>query len=135
MRLLLLFALPALLAAQELNPAKLRQLPTDAWPTYNGDYSGRRFSPLALLNTANVHHLSLAWAARVTNGASGHGVRISATPLMVGGILYFTDIDNVWALDARSGHEIWRYYRESKGDMPRTGNRGVRASLPGSIPR
>jgi acido-empty-quinoprotein group A len=99
--------------------------PPDSWPTYNGDYSGRRFSPLTALNTGNVRHLSLAWASRVTNGASGHGVRISATPLMVDGTLYFTDVDNVWAMDARSGRELWRYYRESKGNMPRTGNRGV----------
>ncbi len=115
-RLLCIFVLAAL---------RLRAQPADSWPTYNGDYSGRRFSPLANLNTDNVRHLSLAWASRVTNGAPGHGVRISATPLMVNGILYFTDLDNVWALDARSGHELWRFYRESKGEMPRTGNRGV----------
>jgi acido-empty-quinoprotein group A len=108
-----------------LTALALRAQPADSWPTYNGDYSGRRFSPLTQLNTANVQHISLAWVSRVTNGASGHGVRISATPLMVEGILYFTDLDNVWAMDARSGKELWRYYRESKGDMPRTGNRGV----------
>jgi len=100
------------------------QLP-DSWPTYNGDYSGRRFSPLTTLNTGNVQDLSLAWAARITNRAEGYGVRISATPLMVDGVLYFTSLDNIWAMDARSGREIWHYYRESKGDMPRTGNRGV----------
>jgi alcohol dehydrogenase (cytochrome c) len=44
---------------------------------------------------------------------------------MVDGILYFTSLDNVWALDARSGREVWHWYREAKGDMPRTGNRGV----------
>jgi glucose dehydrogenase len=66
-----------------LTALALRAQPADSWPTYNGDYSGRRFSPLTQLNTANVQHISLAWVSRVTNGASGHGVRISATPLMV----------------------------------------------------
>jgi glucose dehydrogenase len=35
--------------------------PTDSWPTYNGDFSGRRFSPLTRVNAGNVHALSLAW--------------------------------------------------------------------------
>ena len=59
------------------------------------------------------------------NGAAGHGVRISATPLLANGVLYVSSLDNVWAVDARSGRELWRYYRESIGNMPRTGNRGV----------
>ena len=99
--------------------------PADSWPTYNGDYSGRRYSPLTLLNATNVRHLSPAWATRFVGGAPAGGVRISSTPLMVDGILYVTSLDNVWAVDARSGREIWHFYRESKGDMPRTGNRGV----------
>jgi alcohol dehydrogenase (cytochrome c) len=39
------------LAAQGLDPAQLLKLPTNNWPTYNGDYSGRRFSPLARINS------------------------------------------------------------------------------------
>ncbi len=115
-------AIPVLLVGVAMASGALAQ---DSWPTYNGDYSGRRFSTLSRLDTTNVQNLSLAWATRFTGGAAGVGVRISSTPLMVDGILYFTSIDNVWAVDARSGREIWRYYRESKGDMPRTGNRGV----------
>ena len=40
------------------------QIPTDAWPTYNGDYSGRRYSTLKQVNTANVKNLTPAWNAR-----------------------------------------------------------------------
>ena len=40
----------AILAAQQkpnwVDPAKFTEPPTTSWPTYNGDYSGRRFSPL-----------------------------------------------------------------------------------------
>ena len=92
---------------------------TTAWPTYNGDYSGRRFSPLTQINSTNVQKLAPAWSTKLNGG------RISGTPLMVDGVLYATALDHVWAIDARNGREIWHYYRESKGDMPRTGNRGV----------
>ncbi len=114
-----------LITALLMGSSLLAQTPDEAWPTYNGDYSGRRFSGLTQVNTGNVEKLALAWATKVTSGATGYGVRISATPLMLDGVLYFTSLDNVWAVDARSGREIWRYYREAKGDMPRTGNRGV----------
>ncbi len=117
-RVLLAICFAALASAQE-------KPPVDSWLTYNGDYSGRRFSPLTLLNTKNVDQLSLAWSTRVTNGQAGHGVRLSATPLLSDGVLYISSLDNVWAMDARTGRELWRYYRESIGPMPRTGNRGV----------
>ncbi|HKE90404.1 MAG TPA: acido-empty-quinoprotein group A [Gemmatimonadales bacterium] len=44
---------------------------TDAWPTYAGDYSQRRFSTLQQIDTANVHNLSLAWVRRLTAGPGG----------------------------------------------------------------
>ncbi len=52
------------IAAQPLDPAKLLKLPTDTWPTYNGDYSGRRYSPLKQIDARNVKSLALAWAYR-----------------------------------------------------------------------
>ena len=52
--------LASTLAAQPLDPAKLLQPPTDAWPTYNGDYTGRRYSPLTQINQSNVNTLNLA---------------------------------------------------------------------------
>ena len=74
---------------------------TDSWPTYNGDYSGRRFSPLTKINTATVNRLSLAWSFRVET-TTGGGRRISATPLEVNGVLYFTVPSHAWAVDARN---------------------------------
>ena len=99
----------ALLAAatlgQGLDPAKLTQPPTDSWPTYNGDYSGRRFSPLSKVNASNVDSLSLAWVYRINTGG-GFGGAIKATPLVVDGIMYFTIPDHVWAIDARTGEVV-----------------------------
>src|ERR1700751_5472976 len=115
-RIALLFAAMSAVAAfgQMLDPAKLLQQPTDTWPTYNGDYSGRRFSPLNQINASNVHTLSLAWATRFgggggggRGGAGGGGnISIKSTPLMVNGILYFTSPNHAWAADARTGREI-----------------------------
>ena len=103
-------------AAQGLDPAALLKPATNTWPTYNGDYSGRRFSTLDQINATNIHSLTLAWIY------SAHQ-ELKSTPLEVNGILYFTSPDNVWALDARFGREIWHYYRKSEGDH--IGQRGV----------
>src|SRR6476469_1416960 len=65
-------ALPLILSAQMLNPALLTKPATDSWPTYNGDYSGRRFSPLTQIDQSNVKGLSLAWVYR-TNAGAGPG--------------------------------------------------------------
>src|SRR5689334_22797418 len=61
--------------SQGLDPAALLKQPTDTWPTYNGDYSGRRFSPLTQINSTNVHTLSLAWVARFTGAVPAAGGR------------------------------------------------------------
>jgi glucose dehydrogenase len=54
MKPLAVLTLSAALYGQGLNPAKLLQPPTDTWPTYNGDYSGRRYSPLTRINAGNL---------------------------------------------------------------------------------
>src|SRR3989441_10451010 len=43
-------------------------LATDAWPTYAGDYSQRRYSTLRQIDQTNVRHLTLAWVRRLTAG-------------------------------------------------------------------
>jgi alcohol dehydrogenase (cytochrome c) len=105
-----------------LDPAKLLQPATDAWPSYNGDYSGRRYSSLNKIDTSNVKSLSLAWTYRIEAGR-GTGGRISSTPLEVGGVLYFTVPNRVWAIDAQTGQQIWTYTWESK--IEAIGDRGV----------
>ena len=54
----------ALLAAQSprgLDPAMLLKPPADSWPTYHGDYTGRRHSGLTQITPDNVHQLTVAW--------------------------------------------------------------------------
>ena len=56
-----------------LDPALLLQQPTNSWPTYNGDYSGRRFSTLTKINDSNVKSLSLSWMYQIRSGSDPSG--------------------------------------------------------------
>ncbi len=134
-------------------PEELLKPLTDSWPTYSGDYTGKRYSTLDQINQSTVKNLGLAWVARVTAGPGqgggpfGFGRRgfggppvivggegsgdlppvpanVKGTPLMVDGTLYVTSPDNAWALDARDGRELWHYYWKTKGSTP-IANRGV----------
>ena len=115
--LLALTLRPPFATAQGLDPAALLKPPTDTWPTYNGDYSGARFSTLDQINAGNINSLTLAWVFQT------HSATIKATPLEVNGILYFSVPDNVWAVDARFGRQIWHYERKSEGHN--IGHRGL----------
>jgi alcohol dehydrogenase (cytochrome c) len=106
-------------SAQNVDDKLLLHPTADSWPGYHGDYSGRRHSPLTQITAANVGDLSLGWAFQ-----TGQNAGIKATPILVDGILYFTVPDNIWAVDARSGHQLWHYqYPPNKGDH--IGQRGV----------
>ena len=107
------------LLAQGLDPSTIANPPTDSWPTYHGEYSGRRHSPLTQITPQNVGSLTLAWAFQ-TNQT---GI-ISSSPLVVNGVMYFTLPDHVWAVDARSGHQIWHYTYQPNPGL-HIGQRGV----------
>ena len=113
-------------SAQGLDPSAIVNPTPNMWPTYNGDYSGRRFSPLKQINQENVKQLQLAWLYHdnTSPGGVAFGPEIKSTPLELDGVLYFTVPDHAWAIDARTGREIWHYKWESKGGI-HTGNRGV----------
>jgi alcohol dehydrogenase (cytochrome c) len=113
------FACPGILLAQGASEQMLLHPPADSWPGYHGDYSGRRHSSLNQITPQNVATLGLAWAFQTAQSAP-----IKSSPLLVDGILYFTVPENVWAVDARSGHQIWHYTSPaSQGEH--IGNRGV----------
>src|SRR5262245_42661000 len=125
LRYLLLMCLcaPSAFGQGSLTPAKLLEPAADSWPTYNGDYSGRRYSALSKINASNINSLSLSWVFRATPGANLNAT-IKSTPLVVNGVMYFTIPDHVWALDARTGRQIWHYTWKSQGG-DHIGNRGV----------
>src|SRR5207249_1469178 len=122
-----------------LDPALLTRPPIAAWPTYHGDYSGRRYSTLKQITAGNVKNLGLAWVYRLNLGRGGAIVggegpdtppptggppAVKSTPLMLNGILYFSVPDHVYAVDARTGREVWHYAWKTRGG-DHIGNRGV----------
>ena len=148
------------LSGRWLDPASIRKPLADTWPTYSGDYTGRRYSALKQVNQTTVKNLTLAWTSRLTAGdpaaaagggggfggrggfgggaaapvivggegtgefAAGGNAQVKGAILQVDGILYVTAPDNVWAIDARDGRELWRYYWKTKGGT-HIGNRGA----------
>jgi len=117
--LMMLAVAPSVVLAQGVDAQMLLHPPADSWPSYHGDYSGRRHSALTQITPRNVKNLTLAWAFQTDQRAE-----IKSSPLLVDGILYFTVPDNIWAVDARSGHQIWHYNNpKDKGDH--IGHRGV----------
>lgn len=106
------------LLAQDLSVATPKNGVGAEWPTFNGDYSGRRYSSLSQITAGNVHSLSLAWAFQTHATAL-----LKCTPVMSNGVLYFTIPEHVWAVDARTGQQIWHVYRPSEGNH--IGQRGV----------
>jgi len=122
--LLLLAQVTAMAPAQVSYQDLLHPDPKD-WLTYSGDYSGRRYSLLNQINNKNIASLAAEWIYAVP-GAN----RLLVTPLVVNGVMYVTGHNSVFALDARTGREIWRFSRALRPDMisgdARPGiNRGV----------
>jgi alcohol dehydrogenase (cytochrome c) len=100
-----------------------QDIPRDSWPTYNGDLSGKRYSSLSKINISTVGSIGLAWVYRPT--VSGNlRAAVKSTPLVVNGVMYFTIPDHAWAIDARTGREIWHFAWNSKGGE-HIGNRGA----------
>ena len=105
--------------AQPLDPATLLNPPADSWPTYHGDYSGRRHSALTAITPDNVTRLTLGWAFQ-----TGQTQPVKATPILLNGVMYIATPDNAWAIDARTGRQIWHYsYPSNQGFH--IGHRGV----------
>jgi len=84
------------------------------WLTYSGDYSGRRHSSLTQITPSNVAQLTAAWTFET--GVAG---KWEASPLVIGGVIYATGPNNTaWAIDPKTGQQIWRYQRElTLGDL------------------
>ena len=98
--------------------------PAANWVTYNGDYSGRRYSSLKQINPENVDRLQAAWVFHSRNSD-----RLEVTPIVVNGLMVVTSANDTVALDAKTGRVVWRNERPiSEGlidDASRHISRGV----------
>jgi len=87
--------------------AKLEARGIDAdWPSYNGDYTGRRFSSLSQITPDNVQSLRAEWVFHSTSP----GI-LEATPVVVNGVMYLTASNDAYALNARNGEVLWHTSR------------------------
>src|ERR1700730_17867708 len=109
----------------DVNPDELlAQPPGGNWLSYNGDYTGRRYSGLNQITHSNVNQLRAEWVFHSTKSGE-----LEVTPVVFNGIMFVTAANDAYALDARTGREIWHYSRPvSVGlidDAAQHHNRGV----------
>ncbi|HMD70605.1 MAG TPA: c-type cytochrome, partial [Bryobacteraceae bacterium] len=89
------------------------------WLSYWGDPQGWHYSTLSQIDTSNVRQLQARWAVPIP----GNGI-VESVPLVVDGVMYTTGPPGqVFALDARTGRQIWRYQRTQKVVNPYESNR------------
>ena len=94
-------------AAIDVGLSDLLASPIEAnWPSYNGDYSGRRFSSLTQITPGNVANLRAQWVFHSPNSNNLQG-----TPIVADGLLFMTSANDAYALDARTGRTLWHYAR------------------------
>ena len=88
------------------------------WMTYSGTYRGWRYSPLDQIKRENVQKLKLKWVYQMSAQDVGTTHQVNAThtvettPLVVDGIMYFSEPpSNAVAVDVKTGRPFWRYRR------------------------
>jgi len=97
---------------------------TNNWVSYNGDYTGRRFSSLTQITPENASHLAAQWVFHPREVSP-----LEVTPVVVAGVMFVTSGNDVYALDAATGKLLWHHSRAlSQGlidDAAVHHNRGV----------
>jgi alcohol dehydrogenase (cytochrome c) len=99
------------------------------WLMYSGDYASRRFSPLTQLTPTNVNRLTAQWTFQTDVSSfmsTGRSGGLQSVPLVLDGIIYFAGNHNVvWAIDSRTGRQVWQYRRNMPADVPSSTTRGL----------
>ncbi len=108
----------ALYVSGQISYSDICKSPSGDWLTYNGDYSGKRYSPLRQIDRESVANLVPKWTYHVKSAR-----RLETTPLVFDGVMYITNTNEVDAIDASTGREIWVYRDELAARQ--SVNRGV----------
>jgi len=103
------------LGAQDADPKEILNPGADSWLTYHGKYDGQRHSNLTQITPENVSNLKQVWKFPTTG--------LKSSPIVVDGFAYITAPDNIWAIDARTGKEVW-HYTNPKNNAFHIGHRG-----------
>lgn len=96
------------------------------WSLYGNGYDNKRHSPIDAINTANVDQLALSWKYKTGKFGS-----FQTSPIVLDGVMIFsTSFNDVVAVDAENGTELWRYKHKlhTKKSCCGPANRGVAVS-------
>lgn len=100
------------------------------WRFYGGDAGSTKYAPLDQIKASNVKELEIVWRWKTENFGPRPDYNWEVTPLMVGGVLYFTagSRRDAVAVDGATGETLWMYRLDEgeRGDLAvRTQNRGL----------
>ena len=90
------------------------------WPAYNGDPRGNRYTTLRQIDPANVSRLAPRWMFTLPNTGG-----LQVTPVVADGLMYVTAVNEIYALDAGSGRQVWHFQRPRTPGAAAWANRGV----------
>lgn len=122
MRLPAVFTALVLVACQGTEPPE-SSVPDTSWPVYLGDKASSQYSPLAQIDRDNVDKLQLAWQYRAGDLWSERFAQIQTNPLVIDGVFYgLSPRLDLFALDAETGEEIWRFDTDSAGTVAAEGS-------------
>ena len=94
---------PIDVTAQDLEATEIR----NNWLSYHGDLTGRRYSALKEITRDNITQLQLKWVFH------SRKVRVlGAPPVVVGGMMYMTASNDLFAIDGRTGAVLWHHTRQ-----------------------
>jgi len=106
-------AIPAfVLFLSVLNPAAAQHgAKNGEWPFYGGDAGTTKYTPLDQINAGNVKDLKIVWEWKAENFGKRPDFNWEVTPLMAGGVIYFTagTRRDAVAVDAATGETLWMY--------------------------
>jgi alcohol dehydrogenase (cytochrome c) len=97
--------------------------PKRDWTSYNGSFSGNRYSTLSQINTGNVKQLSLAWLFPAAS------TRVETTPIVADGVMYITGWNEAYALDATTGQQLWIYRQPHTTGLVSEASRGANRGM------
>ena len=87
------------------------------WPIYGGSRENDHYTDLAQINRKNVKDLTVAWTFD-TEETGG----LQTSPIEIDGVLYgITPTQKIFALDAATGKQLWKFDSGIKGTQPDRG--------------
>ena len=104
-------------STREITFAEIARSRPGEWPSYNGRLTANRHSPLDRINTRNAATLEPKWVHEM-----GGTRALQVTPLVVDGVMYAAAVNEVRALDARTGKLLWQFIRPQTPGLVPTGD-------------